>query len=159
MSIFFRFGDPQLLKLVVSQYFAQRIFQRFRSKGNGSFYSFVILRHTNKIYRTGCLRTRKIRKFFIYKCSGQLPCPVGTEIEKNHAVTGFDARICFRCSYERNYKFISDPARIRSTHTADRISTNSAVMQNHSVISFLHTFPAFIAVHSVRFISASSSAR
>lgn len=37
MSIFFRFGDPQLLKLVVSQYFAQRIFQRFRSKGNGSF--------------------------------------------------------------------------------------------------------------------------
>ena len=149
MSIFFSFGDPQLLKLPVGQHLAQGIRQSFRRKCHRRFDSFIILSHTDKLYRAGRLRTCKMRKILIYKSPGQLSGPVGTEIEKDHPITGFDAGFCFRRGYERHYEFISNTRCIRSAHAADRVGTDSSFMAHHSVIGFLHTFPAFIPVHGI----------
>ena len=146
MGVFFRFRNTKLPQPLFGNIFAEGIFQALGRERHKHVFDFrVVLRHADIAnVKSLALKAAEIRVDY---GAGQLPCPVGTEIEENHRVAVPNFRAMFAA--ERQNKFIGDSLGVAVFDPCGGVAFKGHFTPNNGVVMQLHALPALVPVHAV----------
>ncbi|MPN23938.1 hypothetical protein SDC9_171331 [bioreactor metagenome] len=87
-------------------------------------------------------------KLWVHQGAGDLPRPVGAEIEENDAVVVADGATAV--ADNRLHKLVGNALFIGVLHRRHKVGVcRRALAVHHGVVCLLHPVPAFVAVHGV----------
>ena len=148
MGIFLGLGNAQLGQSLLADILAKGIGQILRLIGHLHIgHGGIVLGHADIHQREEAFFAPEPGKIGVHQRAGQLTCPVGAEVEEDHAVPASDGRV-FR-HHRRHGKFIGHTVFIVFPHHRHRVGCLYALAVHHGVIGFHYPLPAVVPVHGV----------
>ena len=147
MCVFFRLGNAQLSHAHLTEIFAKAIADAHPGEGH------LHMGHCGVIFRVahegdGKILTGKAIKIRVHQSPGDLPGPVGTEVEEYYTVVIRDGTL--GVTDHGLHKLVRDAGGIGVLHSGHGHRVKMGALPiHHSVIGLLHPVPALVAVHGV----------
>ena len=147
MGVFFRLRNAQLGQAHGTEILAQAVADRETGIGHLHMgHGGVILRGAHEGH--GEVLAGEAAEFRVHKGPGDLPGPVGPEVEEDHAVVVGNGAV--RIADHRLHEFVGDAVGVGVLHGSHRHRVHrGALAVNHGVIGGLYPVPALVPVHGV----------
>ena len=151
MCIFFCFSNTNLSHIMSCKIFTESIVKLYFVECNFFVPDCFIIICKAYISEVQFLCTCKSLEFIITECSGDLSCPVRTEVEEYNRIFILNSCNWFTVFFDnsRKYKFVCLVVIVRSLYCCNRICSLNAFSFCKSLICELYTIPAVISVHCI----------
>ena len=147
MGVLLRLGDAQLGETHLTEILAQAVFHGVAGIGHlDVWHGGVVLRVAHEC--DGEELAGEAVKGRVHQGAGDLPGPVGPEVEKDDAVVVGDGALAV--ADHGLHELVGDPGGVGGLHSGRGIGVgDGALAVDHGVIGLLHPVPALVAVHGV----------
>ena len=148
VCVFFSFCNMQLSLSVICQIFSQSILNVFLVEQDMYALERSIIRSHAIVLQTRNCMHALFRHILLSQNDSQLFRTVVTIVEEDHYIAFLDGSV-ETAVYNRLDEFVGYTFIVRFLHGLYHVGSNLTLTVNQQIVSFLHTFPTFVAVHCI----------